>query len=350
MSGTNSKSGGRWKAILSLCVIIPMIFLVGFKFSGLSNGPLTLAQTTTQEPVIWESERPSCGIYLAQQVDNSFFDAGWLNSSVFLANFLSDFFLGGSDVSMMDLNVTADLTEGYIQNITITFQGDYLPSWVTMESSWTTIQDLESGKPSLAVNWENLSLAGYRLGGQGNIDKGFIEFLGQNYSDRASISIWPLWVLEGSHNETQQLTIRFETTYFDGTEYKKLVQPFLLKFTGDNEDTFGTAREVTANQTIMDFIGGGDPLDFFKISLEPGEVFNVTIPPSSYDWTVIFYLYGPDDENHPLANSSIYHGDSLASDSIVYSISSPGWYYVKVKSWAGNGPYSITFTTLTAAS
>jgi hypothetical protein len=312
-----------------------MILLTAFKFSGLSNGPLTLAQTTTQEPIRWGSERPFWFFHFGQEINASFSGGGSINASVFLDEFSPNMFLG-SDVLTMGLNVTVGLIEGYVQNVTLTIQDDYLASWVQ-------INDIESGSPSRVVNWENLSLTSYRegLGGRGNVEKTSMVFLSENHPRRASVCVWPWWLLESSGNETQQLAIRFETTYFNGTVYEKVVQPFLLKLAGDSENTYETAREVAVNETVTDFIGGDDRLDFFKMNLRKGETLNVTIPPGRGTWEIIFYLYGPNDETFPLANSSILTSVDPMAQSIVLRIDPAGWYYVKIECIAGIGPYSM---------
>jgi hypothetical protein len=242
----------------------------------------------------------------------------------------------------LDLNLTADLTEGFVQNVTVTIQSNSSASWVELYIT-------NPGMPTEAVDWEGLlNLAGYSEGpsAMGNVEKAFVEFMGEKNSHQVSISVWPNWWFEGAFSETEQMNVSFATSYFNGTDYKEVVQPFSLTLVSDNEHTFETAKEVATNQTVAGFISPDDLADFFKVYLDQGETFNVTVLRGDINLSIILSLYSSTDENNPLISSPALPGGSLIPQSISYSIESTGWYYVEVEWWAGDGPYTMTLTAL----
>ena len=328
------KIGAKWKAILVVTVVFSMILFAGFKLSDLASRPSISVVLVNQNLVAWESERPTYIFDFEQKINSTFFDGGWINASVLAGTFFSD-----EQFFNLDLNLTADLNEGFVQNVTVTIESNSSASWVELDIT-------DPASPTSSVNWEGpLSLTRYSQGpsAEGNVEKAFVEFMGESNSHQVSISVWPNWWFEGAFSETEQMNVSFATSYFNGTDYKEVVQPFSLTLVSDNEHTFDTAKEVATNQTVIGFIGGDDNADFFKVYLDQGETFNATDFRGSCLLAIMLNLYSSADDN-PLISSPIYEGISLSPQSIAYSISSTGWYYVEVEWWAGDGPYTMTLT------
>lgn len=331
-----TKGNAKWKVILVFLILVPMIVLAGIIFSSLGSRPPILPDTVNQNLVTWESVKPAFFFSWEQRINSIFFDAGWINASVYLGTFDP-----GMQSWELDLNLSASLREGFVQNVTVAILSNSSTSYVDIYEIYPT-------NPSEFVSWENLNLTRYGqgLGFNGNAEKAFVEFMGDSSSHETSISVRPFCWLEGTPNETQQVIVSFETTYFNGTNYKKVVQPFSLKLFTEYEGTFATAREVMANQTVTAFIVGDRSSDFFEVYLEQGETFNATVFPGSQNWGIILRLYSSADENNPLTSSPEIQGNSLAPESISYSIKSTGWYYIKAEWLGGMGPISLNLTAL----
>jgi len=95
----------------------------------------------------------------------------------------------------------------------------------------------------------------------------------------------------------------------------------------------------------MDFIGGDDVFDFFRVNLREGDMFNVTVSPYYHStWAINLLLYDPNDRSHILTN---IHVTWREAGSILYKIDSSGWYFIEAECRGGGGPYMLTLTTIT---
>jgi len=327
MARDAGKMDAKWKAILVLIMVVSVILFAGFKLSAPASRPSISGGPVSQNVVTWESERPTYIFDFEQKINSTFFDGGWINASVLAGLFNPD-----DQFFMLDLNLTSDLNEGFVQNVTVTIQSN--------SSSWV---ELDPANPD-EMNSENLNVTSYSegRGAIGSVEKAFVEFTSENNSHQVSISVWPMWWC--AFSETEQMNVSFATSYFNGTNYKEVVQPFSLALLSDNEHTFDTAREVVANQTVTGFIGGESEADFFKVYLDLGETINVTVLRDYRLLAITFSLYTLTNENNPLMSSPICEGISLSPASISYSVNSTGWYYVEVEWVAGDGPYTMTLT------
>ena len=319
-----------------LSVILPMSFLVTFKLSGLTGGPATLAETVVLEPAKWEFERPYYSLDFDDRVDSIYSSDIYMNNSVLVLGITSPESAFGGPLMGTRMILTASVGSGYVENVNVTFSDDY-------ELSLINMYGLDGGgKEKDWAVWENLTATDYVYWVLGT-EKAFVNLKGINRPQGVYFYIGQGWLLQTPNNQTQQLTMRVEVTYFNGTAHKKIVQPFQIRLFADEDNMFETAREVVANRTVSDWIGGGDRQDFFKIYLTSGDTLNATIPASDiYD--VALYLYGPDDRNCPVAESSI---GPLAEELISYRADVSDWWFLKVEAITNGGVYSLALLVYT---
>jgi hypothetical protein len=198
---------------------------------------------------------------------------------------------------------------------------------------------------SSGANWKNLTMSGHSEGIGGSTEKAFISLDGVDDPKEVSSSIWFMWSV-GPRNQTEQLDLNVEVTYFNGTEHKKVIQPFQIKLVADDNNSFETAREIPANRTIQDFIGFYDREDFFKVQLMKGEILNVTVD-NAHGLLARenLSLYSSEDTNNALKTDNSYDHDYPLS--VQYTANSIGYWYIEVKYYAGSDIYSVTVTTYT---
>jgi hypothetical protein len=320
--------------------VVPVGLLATFKLSGIFEGPATVADTITLDEVKWEFERPSCPLDFRDYVESSYVNDIFIDQDIFVYYYFPDAGdYGGSPILQMNLSLTANLAEGHVENVNITFHDDYLNSFVS-------IPDLEfGGKHHTLAVWDNLTVTSYKINVDGSVEKAFVHFDGVNQPRRVFLRVFPLWVLKSPNNQTQQLNIFVEVTYFNGTVYKKVIQPFQLRLIAENNDSFENAEEIsTMPYTKKHFLGGDNTQDFYKLYLTEGEIINITMMPPAVPPTADFdlYLYNPTDRNTPVASSTNPGGG--AQESITYTSDSTGFWYIKVIPIAGAGIYMLALT------
>jgi hypothetical protein len=183
--------------------------------------------------------------------------------------------------------------------------------------------------------WENLQVAEYGSMLQGNM-KAFADFTGSNYPHTIRLEVSPVWLLRSQFNQTQQLDISVEVTYFNGTAFKKVVQLFQIKLIGDNDNTFETATVIAQNETVRGSIGYRDLQDFFKVLLTSGDQVSITFVPPDQTNLVNLFFYSA-DHLAPVFSTN----DTLAGGTIHYTIDSTGWWFIKVQTHGASGKYTL---------
>jgi hypothetical protein len=316
-----------------ISIVVPVGLLTTFRLTGILNGPATISETITLETIQWEFERPTFLVDFMDNVEGSYNNEISINQSIFIYHYIPESWYGGSHALQLNLSLSAVLEEGYLENINVTFLDAFLESSVT-------IPDLKfGGKNDTDAVWDNLAATAYRDWLQG-VEKAFVNLKGVNYPRTVYLRLSPAWILRSPHNQTQQLTVRVEVTYFNGTLYKKAVQSFQLKLVADVNNSFETAEEISSGESERHFLGGGDRQDFYKIYLTNGETINVTmLPPVGSDFDL--FLYDPVDKINSVANST-YEPNVI--EHIEYTVDSAGWWFIEVWNSGGGGIYTLTLT------
>lgn len=340
-------NGREWKALLILSVVVPVGLLATFKLSGIFEGPATVADTITLDEAKWEFERPSCNVDWPMHgsgynIGSSYINDVYLNQTILIDDYWPEKgIFGGSPVLETGLCLTASLAGGHIESVNITFRDNYLGSLVR-------IRDLDfGGKNQTEAVWYNLTATSYKEGLTDSVEKAFVYLDGVDYPKRVYLSIFPNWVLCSPHNQTQQLNMNVEVTYFNGTVYKKVVQPSELRLIADDNNSFERAEIINSTQLSKEHIlGGYDIEDFYKVSLTEGEMVEITVMPSPFPSTDLdLYLYNPINRNNPVATSTNHSSELL--ESIIYNATSTGWWYIKVLYVCGyGGIYTLVITTV----
>jgi len=322
-----------WIAVPVFIAVLVVGIVAGLRF--LVPSTIQLSETRTSQLVTWESGKLS-GLFDISKILSASLDCddGFANATVTLS-FYSDGLL------YFGLNLTAVMNGGHVENINATFRDDCLASYVRFFG-------LSDGSgEEMEANWKNLTLRAYNDFGRGSKVKAFISLDGLNDPKEVTSYLWLQWSVDSPRNQTEQLTLDVEVTYFNGTDHKKMIQPFQITLVADDNNSFETAHEIPVNRTIQDFIGFYDREDFFRVQLTKGEILNVTVDNAHGNLaSENLSLSSSEDTRNALVAVNAYDYDYPLS--IQCAAKSIGYWYIEVEYIGGGSDiYSVTVTTYT---
>lgn len=203
-----------WKMAFLLSIIVPVGLLVAFRLTGIMKGPLTIAETATLKALEWEFTRPSPDKFI---VINKSLNSNYASPDIMLKQrvLIAEYAPRLMDDSFLDLameiNSTAINRNGSIERIYIAFK-DFKPREIIL-------------LPTM-LNPLNLTVLGIEYGGTDC----YIDLTCMNHARETYFSIDLFhWFLRTTSTQNNYGRIIIEIIYYNGTAYKKLVQPFELK-------------------------------------------------------------------------------------------------------------------------
>lgn len=318
----------RWVSLTLLSVVALVSLLITFRLTGVLQEPLMISETKTLEAVKWEIERPDRDWNIGKTVENSYVDYGF---SVFFSTdfrffkkFGSPF--GGSDVVKMDAIANATALNGFIEGINLVLREDYTQSVVDIHF------DLPDFPPVLLnETLRNLSIRDYADYNQrwwtleGNV-KAYVKLAGVNQPNSVHCSFPFLWVLQSPQNQTHQIELNIELTYFNGTAYKKVIQPFQLKLALDAGDAFETAKEIGFGEYTGWHVTA-DPEDFYKVWIDKGKTVKIQLSQKEPRGIILdLHLYDPLGDLVASSRSKLKDN----TEEITHTINQSGWWYIQV--------------------
>jgi hypothetical protein len=213
----------KWKVILLVCVVVPVGFLAAWEIS-LMRQPST--ETVTIKPVSWEFAHPSRYIDISQWQNASFADDV---CSLAFATIIGDY------EPMDSFGTLQFLTNVYISGKSPNF---YVKTASVSFANLTGTLGVEIEPPQ--ISFKNLSLA--------SLKTDYVRLAGNSSTKSAYFSALTEWDLNAPANYTCQATMVVEVVYFNGTMFRRILQPFNLVLSGDKH-----VLEVSA------YIGQGVP-------------------------------------------------------------------------------------------
>ena len=319
------------KGCLILMIVLPIGLLIALRPWEILKEPLTISESKTLDVVSWSLERPLADIGIGDSLTRIYREDLSANFTAFIDDYNTPPNDYGSDYLQIQINITASVDKGFIHFVNITFWEDYEGSQVHLFSaeSWSQYAHIE-----------NLSITRYvHLFLKGRGLKAFVELAGVNHPNNVSFGFFPRWILRSPKNYTNQLEIRFELIYFNGTACKRIVQPFLLKAGPDDNNSFEKAQEIAANRTYsMLYIGSNDVDDYYKVYLNEEYVVDIQLkgipPPALCDL-----------ELYDIKGRLVTYSNYDCNHNITYSINSSGYHYIRVHQRINFGFYNLTIET-----
>lgn len=318
------------KVALLLSVVVPVGLLEAFKVTGVlrePTTPITVSQTTTLETVGWEVERPDGDLNIQERIESMLEDEDvCVSQGILIGSYDPESGrYGGSDSLLLTVNVTATVQKGYVESVYLAFFEHYENARIDFFEAHQLLR------------FENLSIVDLKDWSQ----QVFINLSGVNRPN--GVCLWaPVdWVLRSPNNQTHQMEIAFEVIHFNGTVYKKVVQPCHLKIGPDDNNSFETADEISNGMTYsMLYLGGYDRRDYYKIHVDKGLVIHVYAPDGTSLAEPNFYLDLYDPNGEWKAGSP----DCYSPHSVTLTADATGYWFIKAQIDDNHGFYTLKVT------
>lgn len=210
-----------WKTALLLSIILPLSLLTSFKLTNLITEPSTIIETKTLEIIEWNFTRPSEQFLVFDKLLQATIqgnDASG-NFNLMIFDYVGNVSIMPAEVRMMiEINFTTVNSGAFIYSVSITFHENE-----TLPNVWL---------PEMDLKFQNLSLEvlNYR---RGDDFKAHLRAVGVNHPASIFLSALAHWKLRPI-NQPHQMEIVYEVVYYNGTAYKKIVQPYHLKLLGSD--------------------------------------------------------------------------------------------------------------------
>jgi len=329
--GIEQRSRRKWVISAAILAVIVPVSLVVLSLNGFfSHQPLV--EEVVAETVAWEIERPSELLSVNQVTENIYEnEEAFSNLTVHIYNYCEeDWEYGSCDTLGMGVSVDANVEAGFVENVNVTFYDDIQPSKVY----WFELEER---------GWfDNLSVVDYShcRASEEHVEAS-VYMNGVNQPRHTHFKASLTWKLKTANNESHQITVSSEITYYNGTAYRKVVLPIFLRVIADAGGSFETARTIgfgshTAFIHIID-----DPEDWYRMWFDVGQTVSIqlSIQEPSQGLYLDLYLYNPDGTL--VANSSSREPNNI--EQITHTINQSGNWYIRVLDpYAGYTLYTLS--------
>lgn len=211
----------KWVSLTLLSIVVPMSLFATFRLTGILQGPVTISETTTLEAAKWEFQRPKQNVHIDDKLETLYVseDLSVIMRVVMGAYYENEAVFGDSDWVSIGIKINSTATNGFIESVFVVFREEYKQSVV----SWVHTE----------FHFKNLSLIdrAEAISGKEHI-KALVRLAGINDPDSIFVLGAVLWELRSPNGQNHEMEVAFELTYYNGTGYKKIVQPFQLKIIG----------------------------------------------------------------------------------------------------------------------
>jgi hypothetical protein len=327
--------GRKWIFIIFLSIVIPVGFLVSFRLTGTLPEP--------QTPISILVEAVSCSIERPFRSINpiDFVVSLYENENISIIYEINRFgytekhsHYGGRDCLGFILNVNCSVRKGFVERVDI---------FLKDQNNKTQVELRDHTPTPFSERFINLSVEGWADGfSYSSPDitdplKSYLKSVGVDQPGGISLSNVFDWILPKPNNQSHQIEVTFELTYWDQASYKKIVAPIILNIIVDDDDSFETARAVDKGHYAAYVDICVDPEDYYKIWLENGETIMAQVAPQTFDLDL--HLFDP-AQSLAMSSNSTQFG---AIEQITYTADKSGWWYIKVELiYAGYDVYSLS--------
>jgi len=279
----------HFKPIFMLSIIIPIGLFASLKLVGFLDTSVTIAETKTLDTVNWEIPRPTRSMKISDVLEVPYANDGLSTtfSIIFGIGVSESPSHNDNDYLRMRLEINSIAVEpaAFIEGVSVVFHQDCQPSLVEWISNY--------------INFENLSLlsvsSGWTYGG--NFKEANIKLAGTNNPRNASFSATVEWSFLTPNTETHQMEITYELTYYNGTVYKKVIQPFQLRLYTGHHYLYVDAVSNIGETNVTVLVDGAEYFTPFnlivsegahRIEFEP----TISINSTNYDFEFWSAFYG----------------------------------------------------------
>jgi hypothetical protein len=204
-------------------MVVPVSLLATFRLTGIIKEPIMISKTITLDVVEWEFTRPLHDQFISiNESVNTVYDSNDIkvNYRVFIAEYVPgswEWIPPGPYLDMaIEINSSVANAVGFIEKIHVTFK-NFQPSNVILLRTF--------------LDPVNLSLIDVMDGSFGEEGRIFLAGVNHPLETYFSAALFH-WFLLTQNTQESQMEVMFEITYYDGTVYSKVIQPFRLRIMG----------------------------------------------------------------------------------------------------------------------
>ena len=186
---------------------------------ALSPKEITIAENITLNPIVWTFQRPNDDVLILDKLNSTYADGISVNMYVLILEYFNASQFRDADDYLeisMAINATTSNPDGYIESIHVVAQKDQKSIVEWLETS---------------LKLENLSLVAWAEG-DSRSRQAYIKLAGVDHTCSVHAKVLMKWFLLTPETQPHQLEIAYEITYYNGTAYNKIVQPFQLNIIG----------------------------------------------------------------------------------------------------------------------
>jgi len=208
----NKKTASAFAAAAALIIVLVV---------ALNPREITIAENTMLDPVEWDFQRPSQSIIINNTLKSTYSHGG-LQATFHV--WLTHYIEGVSDqldhmIVALCIDATANNANGFVESVQVVVHKDQESKVDWLETSFKL---------------ENLSLTA-RAYGYSRSTQAYIKLTGVNHATSVHAKATSEWSLLTPNTQSHQLEIAYEITYYNGTAYNRVVQPFKLDIVGRGE-------------------------------------------------------------------------------------------------------------------
>ncbi len=205
----------KWFSIALLAVAVPMGLLATFRLTGIIPEPPTITETVTAETITWNMTRPEEATGFAGRIIENNFNVNGTNVrlSIHITSYLENSEQFG-DCLWFSVNATANVQQGFIHSVYIKFlqtdQNAFL--LISEQKEWLTLENLKITSLSTEATYSR---------------EAHLYATGVNNPKTCTLTNPAYWYFldVNENNLDHWTTITLETTYFNGTAYRKVTIP-----------------------------------------------------------------------------------------------------------------------------
>jgi hypothetical protein len=328
-------------AIVFLSVIIPMSLFLSLRMTGVSPGPPTVSLTTKLNLASWTTERPDGDCAILENVTASYKSDITLTPSIFVVGYEPSVLAADQGAVLFFVNVTGTLSLGFVYSVNITLSENYNNSavWFWGVADWpagyaSQVKNLSIF--SFASHVKNLSIFSYAHLLQGSGLKAFITLASTGEPKNVYFDGAIYWFLDSPYSQTHSMEVDMDVIYYNGTTYKKVIQPFLLKIGPDNNNDFQHATEIHQGNNTGLYLGFADTVDYYKIQLEQGQTNKIRVYPTSNCEPIInVFVYNPEEKL--VAENAMFD----YSKTLEFVSDETGYWYIEIQNTYNFGFYTL---------
>jgi hypothetical protein len=211
-------SNRKWLSLTVLAIIIPIGLLATFKLTGIIPEPPIITETITAETITWNMTRPEEATGFAGRIIENNYNVNGTNVrlSIHITSYLENEEQFG-DCLWFSVNATATVQQGFIYSVNIRFSQTDENAFllVSKQTEWIKLENLKITSLSTEATYSS---------------EAHLYTTGVNNPKTCTLENPVFWYFLdiNENNLDHWATITLETTYFNGTAYRKVTMPLQI--------------------------------------------------------------------------------------------------------------------------